>query len=1248
MEELTDPASSLPIEQSHLSGAADGRPLASPPVTSTFATSEMVHQPAAAPATTDNLNGNAPRANHITPALTSQGPTVVPPPVPAAQRVSTSKASSSDSANAKNVLAQPCLLSPENVVESGQEHTGRWTKEEHDAFLVGLQMYGKEWKKVAARVKTRTVVQTRTHAQKYFQKMHKVVEVGGDTVAMGGSLTSTAQDASHATCAKSSRKRSSRSTNSTYRTKAKPKMKDAPTDSSSPPQKEISHPMSHFPRDSSNSAGASMLLNMSNDQRLAASGIFSASASTAGVYSTACHSSDAPASHGFAYPSALAPAPMGSSLSILPTPTHDELMQAGKFSDPSPAACGKRKLAEIAAAQMLAGVTAATAAAVEAKAAQSNFAAPEMETTLPSISGTAGSVSNHIANSQTSTKAPRDTPPPGTIPLAPPAMLNPLGGGLSIVNPDRLATNNKRKFLNGQASPLTPWDGQMEALVSQVRNQEPSHDLNAVDSIFGDKTLANVDVRMNATEALALPEPNPLPLPLRNPRTILQAAICNGSLNEVSQICTLVSSNTNINVVNERDDAGYHPLHSAAALGVLEHFGPNSLEICGVLISSGADVMCRDPNGNTPVHWAARAGRSKLLNLLLTKSCPLDAQNDMGETALHWAMRAGERGVEAVKVLGENGARINVFNRISRRPLDVACEGFHFMEADSVEAKKLIRKVDHSERRITRWNLMNCSSQCRTLVLHHEECLGHLAKSDGDWEVPDRINNIISALKTRTTESCDPSDDKCVKPCELTISNDFERATLELLSRIHSAEYLAFINDLSKDLERKRKQQLIEDSKAADAANGQNVVSKPPAVLPFTPMVQRKIMPEAKPREDGHSDTAFSAGSLKAARRAAGAVQHAVDCVLVGRNRNAFCVVRPPGHHAGINGLLADAESCGFCLFNNVAAGAMHALSDEMNRPRCERCAIVDIDAHHGNGTEEIVRKCHDSGRLLFFSVHLYDHDKPKKGSNFQYKFFPGTGSEDDVAHNVINVPIAPMWREKEVVKSMAPQAPVEPRQTRQRSKKDAAARKANSVSDFTSMRTGDPIQPAAPSKPCSGDLGSESAASDSGSTQSATRAAAPLPASSPQCPSHYLMGTGRLAYRRAIQHRLLPALRAFNPDLIILSTGFDAARGDVGNARHYINGTQAVGLDLEPEDFAWTSRKICEIADICCDGRVVSVLEGGYGRTPPPVPPLPLFGDQPALDAKSNTQALDRLFFSECAIQHLKGLIDPYKAEAD
>lgn len=638
--------------------------------------------------------------------------------------------------------------------------------------------------------------------------------------------------------------------------------------------------------------------------------------------------------------------------------------------------------------------------------------------------------------------------------------------------------------------------------------------------------------------------------------------------------------------------------------------------------------------------------------LLKSGGAPLDVPNDAGETALHWAMRAGESGMGAVKVLVENGARVNVFNRNFRRPLDVAAEGFDSLEEGddtNQNNNSLTTKVNQRVRRSTRWNLMHFSSQCRTLVLHHNECLDHLAKSDHDWEVPDRIDNIMSTIQTRTTESCQPENEMSFQPNEITVSNDFERATLELLSRIHSAEYLAFVNDLSKELERKRKQQQIEaaESNWAGAVDGQEQEkSTVRDVVPFTPMVQRKILKEAKTKEDDHSDTAFSAGSLKAARRAAGAVQHAVDCVLVGRNRNAFCIVRPPGHHAGINGLLSDAESCGFCLFNNVAAGAMHALSDEKHRPRCERCAIVDIDAHHGNGTEEIVRKCHDSGRLLFFSVHIYDHDKPKKGQSFQYKFYPGTGAEDDMAHNIINVPMAPLWREGDVVKSISlasngGASTVEPRQTRQRSREDAKT--VPSLPDLSKYNTEESAQAAALTQN-SGGATVETASLASDMSQS-SKPKQPLPTASPNYPPHYLMGVGRLAYRRAIQHRLLPALRAFNPDLIILSTGFDAARGDVGNARHYVNGTEAMGLDLEPEDYAWTARKVCEVADICCDGRVVSVLEGGYGRTPPPVPAPPVFAGDPAVEAVAEPvkQKLDKSFFSECAIQHLKGLVDPY-----
>ncbi len=221
-------------------------------------------------------------------------------------------------------------------------------------------------------------------------------------------------------------------------------------------------------------------------------------------------------------------------------------------------------------------------------------------------------------------------------------------------------------------------------------------------------------------------------------------------------------------------------------------------------------------------------------------SYPSEAQNEQGETALHWAMRAGFRGMNAVQVLVENGARVNVFNRKFKRPLDVAAEGFAAIDQNLVQdgeisnGNDVSNYIDLSERRSTRWNLLKHSSQSRTLVLHHPECRDHAAKSAHDWEVPDRIDTIISTLSNRTTDTCGPHDEQHFKPYEVTVSSDFERATLELLSRIHSAEYLTFVNDLSKELERRRKQQLIEDTQSTST---ERMPDKPMHVVPFTPMV---------------------------------------------------------------------------------------------------------------------------------------------------------------------------------------------------------------------------------------------------------------------------------------------------------------------------------------------------------------------------------------------------------------------------
>ena len=127
------------------------------------------------------------------------------------------------------------------------------------------------------------------------------------------------------------------------------------------------------------------------------------------------------------------------------------------------------------------------------------------------------------------------------------------------------------------------------------------------------------------------------------------------------------------------------------------------------------------------------------------------------------------------------------------------------------------------------------------------------------------------------------------------------------------------------------------------------------------------------------ADTVMSPETLGAAYRAAGAAVLAVDLLMSGRTDNAFCCVRPPGHHAGRS------QAMGFCLFNNIAAGAAHALQAHGLR----RVAILDFDVHHGNGTEDIFL---DDERVLFCST-------------FQHPFYPFTPLLENTA-NRISVPM--------------------------------------------------------------------------------------------------------------------------------------------------------------------------------------------------------------------------------------------------
>ena len=132
------------------------------------------------------------------------------------------------------------------------------------------------------------------------------------------------------------------------------------------------------------------------------------------------------------------------------------------------------------------------------------------------------------------------------------------------------------------------------------------------------------------------------------------------------------------------------------------------------------------------------------------------------------------------------------------------------------------------------------------------------------------------------------------------------------------------------------------------------------------------------------ADTVLSPESGRAALRAAGAVVAAVDAVVAGEADNAFCAVRPPGHHA------EPLRAMGFCLFNNVAIGALRAREVH----GLARVAVIDFDVHHGNGTQACF---YDDASLFYASTH-------------QFPLYPGTGAARETGvGNIVNVPLPPL-----------------------------------------------------------------------------------------------------------------------------------------------------------------------------------------------------------------------------------------------
>jgi SHAQKYF class myb-like DNA-binding protein len=343
---------------------------------------------------------------------------------------------------------------PGRVVETGLEHTGRWTKEEHESFLTALQMYGKEWKKVAAKVKTRTVVQTRTHAQKYFQKLAKVVESGKEhitSVEMGVAATEARRQASaHTKKQKLSTSAAKAPRQATSVASAAHLISNLSSGADSSVAVSQGTSAFHMP-------GASMTTSpFIKQKRLPAPVVSGAnsglvkpslliphgfSSYTRGTKQSAFSSLGSNGTGNFIPPA------QAFSMKIT-APGHDAAMKRGKFPEPSPAACGKRKLAEIAAARMLAGVAAVGDKPLLSSTMEDGTATPPPE-------------------EETKMKAIELPVTPNIEKMDILAARKPMGLSLQIVNPESLGVSydQQKQRNDGQTSPVTPWEGDIKALM---------------------------------------------------------------------------------------------------------------------------------------------------------------------------------------------------------------------------------------------------------------------------------------------------------------------------------------------------------------------------------------------------------------------------------------------------------------------------------------------------------------------------------------------------------------------------------------------------------------------------------------------------------------------------------------------------------------------------------------------------------------------------------------------------------------
>ncbi|KAL3144011.1 hypothetical protein ABBQ32_003818 [Trebouxia sp. C0010 RCD-2024] len=713
----------------------------------------------------------------------------------------------------------------------------------------------------------------------------------------------------------------------------------------------------------------------------------------------------------------------------------------------------------------------------------------------------------------------------------------------------------------------------------------PFHD--ACESLDASTLQALLQVRSDTDLTPGLPnEKYDLDTRDRDGCTPLHVAILSGSLECLK---TLLEAGAGVSRLCE----GSPPLHIAVSVGALPEQQAFSAAAVDLLLQHGAVPYERDDHGRTALHWAAAHGLTSAASALLLSSSKMQAtqkeqeadgannempsldllQDKQGNTALHLAASCRQRSMVDLLLSypsdpalpSHEHALATSANRAGLLPIHAAaiagcsaCCSLCYSAASGSGGEDILAVKDKKGLTAAEWAHKHghqaLAKQLADARSRAQAISG--AEPSGDM-VPDQASLHSGEDGMKPTLLVAPAECYSHRTCPEPITRDGQEPPPENVNRLkvltHPASGIlrsAEFSNLQWD-ERSQPGCMADILRVHDWSYVRSIQHLC-ASIPDVPSVV------------GHldADTAISHGTFRAAQVAAGGICRAVDQVVSGQVRNAFCAIRPPGHHAGPTGVVGCANdpagSHGFCLLNNLAIAAAYAMNAHRHAG-IRRVALLDFDVHHGNGTEACVRETAPSLRKFSFKTPF------SEGSQTFPVYSPWLDTDD--ADNILFASVQGYGQKAPGIGAFVYPGSGATCDTRPASAGATAPPGVAQPNDLPSTEQEEIVED--PDNEFDTDVDSKH-----GDGPRVINVGIPGP------------GAHVPLWKRAWRDKILPAVARFKPDIIFISAGFDAHRKDDINFRY---------IGIQEKEFEWLTEQLVSLANKYCKGRIVSALEGGY-----------------------------------------------------